>query len=144
MTSETLAIVYFFYGLAFFSMGLIIVIEGGRGSDLRLRRALRPLAAFGLIHAANEWLEMFMALGLLPGQDMHQEAWTSLNLALLAFSFLSLSAFGTSLLSATDEIRRIGLVVPLAQVAIWSGGLLYFRGQYHAQDLWNVADVWTR
>jgi signal transduction histidine kinase len=144
MTSETLAIVYFFYGLAFFSMGLIVTIEGGRGSDLRLKRALRPLAAFGLIHGINEWIEMFMLLGLLPGQDLYPEAWISINLALLAFSFLSLSAFGASLLSATEDIHRIGLLLPLTQVAIWSVGLLYFRGQFHSQELWAVADVWTR
>ena len=144
MTSQTLAIVYFFYGLAFFCMGLIIIIEGGRGSDLRLGRALRPLAGFGLIHGVNEWFEMFMIMGLLPGQETHYEAWLSVNLGLLAFSFLSLSAFGASLLSSTEEIRRLGLLVPLIQAAIWSGGLLYFRGQYHAQDLWDVADVWTR
>jgi signal transduction histidine kinase len=144
MSPETLAIVYFFYGLAFFSMGLIIVVEGGRGSDLRLSRALRPLAGFGLIHGLNEWLEMFMLLGLLPGQGTQLEVWLSINLALLAFSFLSLSAFGASLLSATEDIRRIGLLFPLIQVTIWSIGLLYFRGQYHAQDLWAVADVWTR
>ena len=144
MNSSILVIVFLCYGLAFFSMGLTIVIEGQRGSDKRLSRALGPLAGFGLIHAANEWLEMFILLGILPGDEIHAQAWMSLNLALLAFSFLSLSAFGASLLSATEEIRRIGLLVPLTQAAIWSAGLLYFRGQYHYQELWDVADVWTR
>jgi len=30
--------VYFFYGLSFFSMGLLVAIEGGRSADPRLRR----------------------------------------------------------------------------------------------------------
>ena len=51
--------IYFFYGLSFFSMGLLVALEGGRASDLRLRRALRPLAGFGILHAIHEWLEMF-------------------------------------------------------------------------------------
>src|SRR5512144_1661459 len=54
--------VYFIYGLAFFSMGLLVAIEGGRASDVRLRRALPPLAAFGLVHAAHEWIGMYLLL----------------------------------------------------------------------------------
>ena len=42
--------IYFIYGLAFFSMALLVAIEGGRASDVRLRRALPPLAGFGLVH----------------------------------------------------------------------------------------------
>ena len=62
MSIPSIIPIYFFYGLAFFSMGLLVMLEGGRSSDARLRRALRPLAAFGLIHAANEWLEMFQSV----------------------------------------------------------------------------------
>jgi signal transduction histidine kinase len=142
MTSETLAIVYFFYGLAFFCMGLIVAIEGGRATDDRLRKALRPLAVFGLLHGIHEWLDMFLILDLMPGEPW---IWESIRLALLAFSFLSLSAFGVSLLSPTEQIRRLSLIVPLAQAGIWGFGLLYFRGQYtFASGLWDVADVWTR
>ena len=46
--------IYFIYGLAFFSMGLLVLAEGGRASDVRLRRALPPLAGFGVVHAAHE------------------------------------------------------------------------------------------
>jgi hypothetical protein len=41
-------------------MGLLVMVEGGRSSDARLRHALRPLAAFGLVHAANEWIELYV------------------------------------------------------------------------------------
>jgi signal transduction histidine kinase len=142
MSSFLLAIVYFFYGLAFFCMGLIIVIEGGRAKDDRLRKGLRPLAVFGLIHGIHEWLEMFLIIEFMPGEFW---IWESIRLALLAFSFLSLTACGVSLLSPTEQTRRLSLIVPLGQAAIWGFGLLYFRGQYtFAGGLWNVADVWTR
>jgi hypothetical protein len=52
-------LVYFFYGLSFFSMGLLVAIEGGCSADPRLRRALRPLAGFGILHGLHEWLEMY-------------------------------------------------------------------------------------
>jgi hypothetical protein len=42
-------IVHFFYELAFFSIGLLAAIESGRSSDPRLRRAMRPSAAFGAL-----------------------------------------------------------------------------------------------
>ena len=43
MTPVYFAYVYFIYGLAFFNMGLAVVLEGGRSTDARLRHALRPL-----------------------------------------------------------------------------------------------------
>lgn len=142
MDTFSLALIYFFYGLAFFSMGLIVAVEGGRAKDDRLRKGLQPLAVFGLIHGIHEWLDMFLFLGLMPGAPW---IWESVRLALLAFSFLSLTAFGVSLLSPTEQIRRLSLIVPLAQAAVWGFGLLYFRGQYTFDSgLWAVADVWTR
>jgi signal transduction histidine kinase len=144
MQPLTYSIIYFFYGLAFFSMGLIVVIEGGRGGDPRLRKALRPLAAFGLIHGFHEWVEMFDGLSLLPGQKDLLLIWNSLKLALLAFSFLSLTAFGAAMLSPTENVRRISLLVPLVLAAIWGFGLLIMRNNYHENRIWDVADVWSR
>src|SRR3989337_1355371 len=62
MNVPSIVTIFFFYGLAFFSMGLAIALEGGRGSDVRLRHGLRALALFGLIHGAHEWAEMFERL----------------------------------------------------------------------------------
>ncbi len=145
MSDTSIALIFFVYGLAFFSMGLAITLEAGRGSDERLRHALRPLAAFGLLHGVHEWLEMFEILELLPGQSAAPLAWRSIRIGLLAFSFLSLTAFGSSLLASTERGRRLSLLVPLVQAAIWGFGLLVMRGRFTiVSDLWEVADVWTR
>jgi signal transduction histidine kinase len=145
MSRSNLALVFFLYGLAFFSMGMIVWLERGRGSDRRLRHALLPLAAFGLIHGIHEWQEMFQILGLLPAQETAELLWEGLRLALLAFSFLSLAAFGASLLSPNERIRRISLLLPLAMAAIWVFGLLIMRGRYTIQSgLLDMVDVWTR
>jgi hypothetical protein len=37
MDVSSIALIFFFYGLAFFSMGLAVTLEVGRGSDERLR-----------------------------------------------------------------------------------------------------------
>jgi len=135
-----IVLVYFFYGLAFFSMGLLVALEGGRSSDIRLRKALRPLAGFGIVHAGHEWIEMF-------GQMQHfqnAQFFAALGLAILAFSFISLAAFGSFLLANTEISRRLILLIPITLEAIWVFGLYHFRNEYSGEILWAIADAWTR
>ena len=145
MDKGTIAFIFFFYGLAFFSMGLAILLEIGRASDVRLHHALIPLAAFGFIHGIHEWVEMLEILEILPGQNAAPLIWMSVRLALLAFSFIALAAFGASLLSPNPRIRRISLLVPLGLAAVWGFGILAMRSEFPiSQELWDAADVWSR
>jgi len=136
-------IIYFFYGLAFFSMGLLVALEGNRASDIRLRKALGPLAGFGIVHGIHEWIEMFEQIDTLTGhtQPVIPEF---VRLTLLAVSFVSLIAFGTYLLAYTESAQRAITLVPICLEAIWVFGLITFRGKYPTEILWGVADVWTR
>ena len=135
--------IYFFYGLAFFSMGLLVMLEGGRSSDARLRRALRPLAAFGLIHAANEWLEMFQSVAEFGGHTF-PDWMIGLRLGMLAFSFVSLAAFGSYLTVISGRAWRLILLVPLGLESLWAIGLVMLKGYYSIPILWDVAEDWTR
>jgi signal transduction histidine kinase len=136
-------IIYFLYGLAFFCMGLLVITEGNRASDMRLRKALRPLAGFGIVHGLHEWVEMFEQMEQLIG---HNEPIIPqyVRLALLAVSFVSLIAFGTYLLAYTETAQRVITLVPIGLEAIWVFGLASFRGNYPATEIWAIADVWTR
>lgn len=138
-----IVLVYFIYGLAFFSMGLLVAVEGGRASDIRLRRALPPLAGFGMVHAAHEWTEMYGLMGH-PASSLEVSILWGIQLATLAFSFISLAAFGSFLLAENEITRRLFLLIPIGLQAVWVFGLYHFRGQYTGQVLWDVADVWTR
>ncbi|MBK9923831.1 MAG: sensor histidine kinase [Anaerolineales bacterium] len=140
MNIPLIVLVYFAYGLAFFSMGLLVALEGGRSSDIRLRKALRPLAGFGIVHALHEWLEMFSLMGHVSLQPLVE----GVKLSILAFSFISLAAFGSFLLAKTEVSRRLILLIPIGLEAIWVFGLYSFRGQYTGETLWQIADVWTR
>lgn len=140
MSETFIVLVYFFYGLAFFSMGLLVALEGGRSSDIRLRKALRPLAGFGIVHAAHEWLVMFTLMGHVENDPIY----AATGLAILAFSFISLAAFGSFLLAYTEVSRRLILLIPIALEAVWVFGIYNFRGQYTGDTLWMVADAWTR
>lgn len=135
--------VYFIYGLAFFSMGLLVIVEGGRASDMRLRRALPPLAGFGMVHAAHEWMEMYVLMGH-PISNLEVTIMLGVQVATLAFSFISLAAFGSFLLADNEMTRRLFLLIPIGLQAVWVFGLYHFRGQYTGQVLWDVADTWTR
>ncbi len=44
--TRNIIIVYFFYGLSFFVMGLAVLIEFGHSSKLDFARALRPYDRF--------------------------------------------------------------------------------------------------
>lgn len=145
MDTAYIALIFFVYGLAFFSMGFAITLEIGRATDERLLHALWPLAGFGLLHGIHEWIEMFQILDLLPGWEYAPLAWESFRVALLAFSFLSLAAFGSSLLSTDARRRRLSLLVPLVLASIWGFGIFIIRGRFSpVSALWDVADVWTR
>src|SRR5215208_7141326 len=124
--------VYFIYGLAFFSMGLLVAVEGGRASDVRLRRALAPLAGFGVVHAAHEWMEMYVLMGH-PAHSLEVSIMWGVQLATLAFSFISLAAFGSFLLADNEVTRRLILLIPIGLQAIWVFGLYHFRGEYTGQ-----------
>ena len=56
-------VVFFIYGLAFFLLGMAILLKQDKRSTLRLRSLLLLLAGFGLLHGASEWSDMFLALG---------------------------------------------------------------------------------
>jgi signal transduction histidine kinase len=144
MQTIQFVVIYFFYGLAFFSMGLLVLLEGGRSADARLRRALRPLAAFGLIHGANEWVEMFIAIATGQGFNLDYPLVHGIHLAVLAFSFVSLGAFGAYLLAKTGIAQRYILLVPIGMEAVWVFGLLSLRGRFLLSGIWEIADVWTR
>ncbi len=139
----SIIIIYFLYGLAFFSMGLLVAMEGGRSSDERVRKALRPLAGFGLVHAAHEWLEMFDYIGALVGHS-NSPLLTGLTLSTLSFSFLSLAAFGGYLLAKDQIAQRISLMVPLGLEALWVFGLVTIQSHYPSADVVDAVHAWTR
>lgn len=145
MQSTSFLLIYFFYGLAFFCMGLVTALDMNRCADSRLRHALRYLAAFGVIHGIHEWLELVHLLELLPQEPDFLAALSAGRLALLAISFLALAAFGSLLLATREEYYRLALLVPLGLVSLWAFGTLILRSSYSLDDrLLSVLDVWAR
>jgi signal transduction histidine kinase len=144
MTRESFIYIFFFYGLAFFCMGLAVLLETHRSTEERLRFALPALAAFGFLHGFHEWYEMFEIIGMLPYQQEAELVWETFRIILLSLSFISLAIFGAWMFSSNRSSRRLALLFPLGLVALWGLGVLIFSANYVQQDLADVADVWTR
>ncbi|MBN2304768.1 MAG: sensor histidine kinase [Anaerolineae bacterium] len=96
---NAIVIVYFFYGLAFYSMGLALWVESGRASELGFARSMRLLAAFGLLHGVHQWANMIEQEMTLHLDEAIPDwlLWT--RLILLVTSFIALLGFGEHLLT---------------------------------------------
>ncbi|NTU57160.1 MAG: hypothetical protein HGA79_13010, partial [Anaerolineales bacterium] len=122
--------VYFFYGLSFFGMGLAMIMESWRVTTGTEVRVLLPLAGFGLIHSAHEWLEAFLMQSEALGKPM--PIWLEwLPLALLVFSYLSLLAFAVQALRLVAHPMPRQLVLARALVAVYflfvAGSILFSK-----------------
>lgn len=102
---EVVIVIYFFYGLAFYSLGLALLVESGRASQLEMARSFRLLAAFGLLHGTHEWIDMFERGGRFFLQ-YHMPLWVSwVHVVIMLASFLALLAFGERLLRHNQPPR---------------------------------------
>lgn len=100
---KVIIIIFFFYGLSFYSLGLALLVESGRASQLQLARSMRLLAGFGLLHGTHEWIDMFERELALHYQDPLPLPMLWGRVALLVTSFIALMAFGEHLLTSEDE-----------------------------------------
>ncbi|MBN2500708.1 MAG: sensor histidine kinase [Anaerolineales bacterium] len=135
-----LVIVFFIYGLAFFSMGLTLLLESNRVPLLADARVLRPLIIFGILHGAHEWLEIFLLEaqwlgGEFPGAIMAG------RVILLALSFIALVAFGVQILLMSRDGKLWeacrGLCIANLTLVFYLG-LVVVLGE----TPWNDPDYW--
>ena len=139
--------VYFFYGLAFFALGLVVLLESGRTSEFRFARALVPLALFGLVHGAHEWFEMFQIFAAHETQNPAGDCREDLfRIVTLVLSFLLLLDFGARLLPGAEDHPRAHLWQVAAMGALWLAavGFIAWRNQPSFAELLSAADVLAR
>ena len=117
-------LVYFVYGLAFFSLGLAMALEAGRFPLIAESRALALLAAFGLLHGFHEWLQMF----LLQHEEMFQLYLAELEwlrIGWLALSFAILILFGLRMLQPTRQLSGRDILSWAGAVGIYTTLILF-------------------
>src|SRR4030066_2304085 len=142
--TNNIILVYFFYGLSFFVMGLAVLLEFGHSSKCVFSRSLRPLIGFGLIHGCHEWFEMFLLIRERISGPYNAPWILPVRLIALATSFLFLIAFGARLISGVEK-RRLYIGMLSVITAIWVIGLLgVLFNPSTSQSRAIAADVYTR
>jgi signal transduction histidine kinase len=137
-----MVLVFFVYGLAFFSLGIALTLETGRAPLLVEKRILLPLAVFGLLHGAHEWMEIILLQGIwlgLPFPPIY--AW--LRVILLNISFLPLVLFGLLLLLPDKPFKYKYLII-LAGLLILDFSLVAWNAQIDPQNLIARMDALAR
>ena len=143
---RNIIVVFFFYGLTFFAMGIALLLASRRQSVFRFARAILPLAAFGLLHGMHEWFEMYQKYAALTGGYTPSLFEEEFRLGLLGASFVALAAFGVALLNpdGSSWLRRY---LPLiGMVLLWWAGIavIAWRFQPSPTDLIAVGDALAR
>ena len=121
---DAIVVIFFIYGLAFYSMGLALWIESGRASELGFARSMRLLAAFGLLHGLHEWMDMIEQGSAHFFETSVPDWWLWPRLVLLSISFAALLAFGEQLLDrerygrASSWFRTWGAIALFAIAAV--------------------------
>jgi signal transduction histidine kinase len=112
------AIIYFVYGLAFFVMGLVVALQSRQSSQLELARSLNWLAGFGILHGLNEWGDLFIPIQSTYLSTPVINLLYTLQLVVLALSFMCLFAFGVSLLKPFGISHWLA-AAPTTLFALW-------------------------
>ncbi|MCP4614475.1 MAG: PAS domain-containing protein [Planctomycetes bacterium] len=107
--------VWFIYGLAFFVLGLAILIYPKKPSVFKLADDIWLIAGFGIVHGINEWLDMFIAFE----KPFPPDILKIIRLVTLVSSFLFLLRFGTKVISEKIKKYRLIRFLPIVLLAIW-------------------------
>jgi signal transduction histidine kinase len=144
-------VVYFVYGLAFFSMGLAVLLESRRASEFRIAGAMLFLAGFGLIHGVHEWMDMFARLGKFDSLTPEQAfLFEGLRIGDLILSFALLVVFGIRLITSNritnGREKSFAWIVAGLLAAFWLVSVLLTRWIYAptADEFVRSADVLAR
>ncbi len=118
-----IVLIFFIYGLAFFSMGVALSLESMRAPRLAERRVLRPLAVFGLLHGMHEWIEILLLQGVWLGVPFPEYIdW--LRFTLLVISFIPLIYFGLLMLVDPERGRYLPVAILAGMLGLYVIALL--------------------
>ena len=141
--------IYFIYGLAHFITGFAVALESGRASQLRLSSALPFLAAFGITHGINEWIEMFSLIADQIPTVAQEPQWAEMaKVGWKALSFVFLFFFGTRLLAqlVVKHKRWLDWLPVLAVVIYFLVSMFIYLITRRADGLplrIELSEVWT-
>jgi two-component system sensor histidine kinase/response regulator len=127
LISNHMLVVFFCYGLAFFLLGIAILLQPKRGSAFKIGNSLWLLAGFGLLHGLNEWMDMFLTLGDTYWTRLGTEVIKVASFYFMAASFICLLHFGLITVQNRPKYEFIKLMASIPSllflVAVTSYGV---------------------
>ncbi|MBM3135705.1 MAG: GAF domain-containing sensor histidine kinase [Chloroflexi bacterium] len=146
-------LVFFINGLAFFIMGLVIILETRRPSKLKLAESLWFLTVFAWLRSLGNWAEMFLLIqGAGAGSNptstpaSNNLPFQAVEALLLPLATIFLLQFGANLITTLNQRYLWLRWVPLALIALWLLVLLpVVYSSSGTSAAWLLAaDVWAR
>jgi PAS domain S-box-containing protein len=129
-------LVWFVYGLAFFVLGLTILIYPKKASRFELAKHIWQVGVFGVVHGVNEWLDMFAAIGGPFPPAVAEQA----RMLTLPTSFFFLVHFGVTILCKDAGKRRLLRPIPFLLAAAWLVLLIVSKPDHRLL----MGDIWSR
>ena len=126
--------IYFVYGLVFFTLGIVILLQTRTYSRLRLARSLPWLGWFGVLHGFNEWGDIFIPLQMTQTGMQYFHVYDFIQHAVLAISFWCLFQFGIDLLRPSSRSWRWIRLIPTIVLVLWAIGPMVL-GYIFSKDL---------
>jgi len=112
-------VIFFIYGLAFFTLGLSVVLQSRKYSQLEIARYLPWLAVFGMTHGLTEWGYLFIPIQARYLPSSVVQVLNLVQLFLMSVSFVALFQFGLSLTVPDTYDQRWRWVPTLAMTVLW-------------------------
>ncbi len=139
-------LVYFVYGLVFFVLGIVVLLQTRTYSRLHLARSLPWLGWFGILHGFNEWGEIFIPIQVGMMGDHFFSIYDFIQHVLLAVSFASLFQFGIDLLRPSTKSWRWIRLIPMIVLITWAIGpfILGYIFTPNVEDWHGFAKATTR
>ena len=137
-----LLLIYFVYGLAFWIMGLAVLLESGRAATQTERNTLRWLSTFGIFHGTHEWLEAYLRVNQQPASVVPD--WLGwLRIGLLMTSFACLLGYAlNSLRRAPHPLRPIAWRLSMGAFVLLAA--MFTVGIARNQSAVSWTSRWTR
>lgn len=137
-------LISFVYGLVYFLMGVIILLQSRELSRLKVAKYLWLLGVFGIVHGIADWGPLFIPLeSQFYNQNVISDLWF-FYLFLLVTSFVFLFYFGTNLVAASLRLRWLNLI-PLILTIIWAFIFWYYHPRVGSDHEWRyLGSTWAR
>jgi signal transduction histidine kinase len=129
LSSQATAVVSFVQGLAFFTLGISILVAVRPTSALVMARSMWLLAAFGFLHSLSAWVEFVRQLES-PGTPLGEFLGLARS-ALLVLCSVALAQFGANVISALSPRHHWLRLVPAALFAWWFPTAIIVGYEWH-------------